>query len=243
MNAKAEPFSPFNAELFRETVQHKTRWANSRIARILELVSLIRPLRSFAIRQICLLEGGQIWSNTFRKLMFRYHQVEIGIHSYGPALFPGSLPPGTKVGNYCSLGPAIHVFRRNHPTDRLSQHPFFFNSKLGLLEEDTVPSVTANPLVIGHDVWIGGHVIVNPGCRIIGDSSIVASGSVLTTDVPPFAIFGGVPAKLLRWRIPVPLQMAWLQSRWWLRPISDLSNDIPCFLHPMESGRLPNLSS
>lgn len=55
------------------------------------------------------------------------------------------------------------------------------------------------PVVIGRDVWIGQRAIVLPGVRV-GDGSVVAAGAVVTRDVPPFAVVGGVPARLLKWR-------------------------------------------
>ena len=87
----------------------------------------IARIRSLTIRAICRIEGGQMWSLTYRELMQTHYGVEIGMHSYGPCLVPGYLPIGTRVGNYCSLAAGLQVFRRNHPVDRLTQHPFFFN--------------------------------------------------------------------------------------------------------------------
>ena len=55
------------------------------------------------------------------------------------------------------------------------------------------------PVVIGNDVWIGDRVIILPGVHV-GDGSILAAGAVVTKDVPPYAIVGGVPAKLIRMR-------------------------------------------
>ena len=176
-----------------------------------------------------------MWSATYRELMLAHYGVEIGLHSYGPCLFPGQLPAGTRVGNYCSLAAGLQVFRRNHPVDRLSQHPFFFNATAGLLDQDTIPADEKNPLTIGHDVWIGQNVIITPGCQSVGDSAVIASGAVVTTDVPPFAIVGGVPAKLLRWRLSEELRAAWVQSQWWLKPVSELAGSLDSFSKPFHA--------
>jgi acetyltransferase-like isoleucine patch superfamily enzyme len=173
-----------------------------------------------------------MWSQTFRELVLAYYDVEIGSHSYGPCLRPGFLPPGTRLGNYCSFAPGIHVLRRNHPTDRLSQHPFFFNSSTGLLAHDSIPAVDQNPLTIGHDVWVGLGVAIAPGCRNIGDGAVIAAHSVVTADVPPLAIVGGVPARFIRWRFPEQLHDAWLQSGWWLKPVDALAAPVDAFLEP-----------
>lgn len=177
-----------------------------------------------------------MWSATYRELMRVHYGVEIGIHSYGPCLFPGRLAPGTRIGNYCSLAAGLQVIRRNHPTDRISQHPFFYSSALGFLDRDTVPAVTENPLIIGHDVWIGQNVLIAPGCRRIGDSAVVASAAVVTSDVPAFAIVGGVPAKLIRWRLSEELRAAWVQSQWWLKPVSELGDRLETFCRSFGSN-------
>jgi acetyltransferase-like isoleucine patch superfamily enzyme len=164
--------------------------------------------------------------------MKRHFGVTIGAFSYGPCLNPGGLPVGTWVGNYCSFADGIKVFRRNHPIDRISQHPFFFNSALGLLEKDSIEADEMNPLTVGHDVWIGHGVIICPGCRRIGNSAIIGAGSVLVSDVPPFAIVGGVPGRVIRSRLPESLQHAWIESKWWLKAPSELAPEIANFVRP-----------
>jgi acetyltransferase-like isoleucine patch superfamily enzyme len=170
-----------------------------------------------------------MWSVTYRALMRKHYGVDIGIHSYGPGLFPGKIPAGTQVGNYCSLAAGLHVLRRNHPVDRISQHPFFFNVEAGLLDHDTIPDVVNNPLRIGHDIWIGQNVMITPGCRCIGDSAVIAAGAVVTSDVLPFAIMGGVPAKIIRWRLSEELRAEWVATQWWLNPVSELADRLDQF--------------
>lgn len=199
-------------------------------APIFRLASRVRLTRSWVIRLVCRLEGGQMWSSTYRELMFSYYGVEIGMYSYGSCLRPGCLPAGTRIGNYCSLADGLQVFRRNHPVDRISQHPFFFNPAAGLLVSNTIPSVLESPLTIGHDVWIGHRVIVAPGCKKIGDSAVIASGAIVTADVPAFAIVGGVPARLIRWRLPEELRALWIESKWWLKPVNELATQLDKFV-------------
>ena len=184
--------------------------------------------RPFAMRAVARAEGGEISSPTLRALLAEHCGVHVGMYSYG-CLKPGGLPPGTRVGNYCSVAAGLEIFRRNHPFDRISQHPFFFNRECGLVTEDTIPSVTANPLRIGHDVWIGQNVIITPGCKEIGDSAVVAAGAVVAADVPAFGIVGGVPAKLIRHRLPVELQRLIVETEWWLKPLPELKQFLPFF--------------
>ena len=174
-----------------------------------------------------------MWSVTYRELVRQHYGVEIGIYSYGPCLLPGRLPAGTRVGNYCSFAAGCTVLRRNHPIERISQHPFFFNARLGLLDCDTIPALGDNPLTIGNDVWIGHGVVITPGCRNVADGAVVASGAVVTADVPALAIVGGVPAKVLRLRFSEDVRIAWLKSRWWLRPANDLAGLLDAFVEPL----------
>ncbi len=224
---------------FQRRALDKRAKARSPLAPLFRAASRFGRIRTVAIRLICRLEGGQMWSATFRELMRAHYGVEIGMHSYGPGLRPGDIPPGTRIGNYCSVAGGLVVFRRNHPTDRVSQHPFFFSAAEGLLDHDTIPLVQDNPLTIGHDVWIGEKTVIAPRCRSIGDSAVVASGAVVTSDVPAFAVVGGVPARLMRWRVPEELRAAWVQSGWWLKPVSELAEFLDAFVGPFSLDHPP----
>ena len=213
--------------------------SQSPLAVLFRALARASKFREFAIKAICRLEGGQMWSSTYRELMRVHYSVEIGMHSYGPCLAPQILPAGTRVGNYCSLAAGLHVFRRNHPVERVSLHPFFFNAAAGLIEFDTIPSIKDNPLIIGHDVWIGQNVIIAPGCRSIGDGAVIASGAVVAADVPPLAIVGGVPARMIRWRFSEELRSAWKESEWWLKPIPELVAELSKFTEPFSLRQCP----
>ena len=181
------------------------------------------------MRAVARAEGGEVGSPTLRALLSEHSGVHVGMYSYGACMEPGTLPPGTWVGNYCSLATGLVILRRNHPFDRISQHPFFFNRTIGLVADDNIQAVTANPLRIGHDVWIGQNVIVTAGCKNIGDSSVIAAGAVVTSDVPAFGIVGGVPARLIRHRLPEELQRLIAETEWWLKPLPELEQFLPFF--------------
>ena len=147
---------------------------------------LFRAYRRNMCRRVCLavidrLEGGQFYSLTLRRILSECHGVEVGAYSYGECMIPGSWPPGVTVGRYVSVARDVQVFRRNHPLDRLSTHPFFYNRKLGWVKEDNIPS---GRLEIGHDAWLGARAIITPTCSRIGIGAVVGAGAVVTKDVP-----------------------------------------------------------
>jgi hypothetical protein len=77
--------------------------------------------------------------------------------------------------------------------------------------------------VIEHDVWIGQDVLLRDGIRI-GTGAVVAAGAVVTRDVPPYAIVGGTPARLIRYRFEMPLVERLLLSEWWTYDAADVIN-------------------
>ena len=160
-------------------------------------------------------DGGDMRSRQLRRLLHLHDGVTIGDYSYGPILRRGALPRGTRIGRWCSVGQGLIVRRRDHPIERMTQHPFFYNARLGLVECDTIALEEDNPLTIGNDVWIGDRVTIVSGCRTIGDGAVIAAGAVVTRDVPAFAIVGGVPAKVLRMRFSPAVAALVAQSRWW----------------------------
>lgn len=92
----------------------------------------------------------------------------------------------TAIGKNVIMGPDVKIYTRNHKFDRLDE-PIQYQGH------------TEESVHIGNDVWLGANAIILPGVTI-GDHSIVAAGSVVTKDIPPFAIVGGIPAKVIKYR-------------------------------------------
>ena len=201
--------------------------ARSSAAPLLHRLYKIRRLRGLVLRACARLEGSAMTSATLRDILRNHHKVEVGRYSYGPVLVPGVLPPGTKVGAYCSVGSQLIVRRRDHPIDRPFLHPYFYNSALGLLTRDSIQYDAENPLEIDNDVWIGDRVTILSGCKSIGNGAVLAAGAVITKDVPPYAIMGGIPARVIRLRFDAD-QIARLEnSHWWERDIASLIANPP----------------
>ena len=190
------------------------------ISWLIILAYKITRLRNLLIKTVRKLEGGEIYSWTLRALLSKHHGVIVGAYSYGTCVKPGEMPPGTVVERYVSTGPNVHVYRANHPTNRISTHPFFYNAKLGYVLHDLIERPG---LRIKSDSWIGANTIILPGCRSIGIGAVVGAGAIVTKDVPDFAVVVGAPARIIRYRFTPEVQRSLLEKQWWLRNIEEVS--------------------
>ena len=188
--------------------------------------------RRMAVKLITRLEGGHFLSSTLRLILEKHHDVKIGAYSYGDCCIPGRFPPGVTVGRYVSVATGVIVLSANHPLERLSLHPFFYNSALGYVEKE---GIDYTKLWIGHDAWLGAGSVITPGCSRIGIGAVVGAGAIVTRDVPNFAIVVGNPARILRYRFPEETQEQILRSQWWEKPISELVNFLPNMIVPLEA--------
>jgi len=113
-----------------------------------------------------------------------------------------------QIGNYCSIAVNVIIGGDEHNIDTLSQ--FTFRNINRKAEQKHLNKET----IIESDVWIGAGAIIKKGIKI-GTGAVVGSGSVVTKDVPPFAIVVGVPARILRYRFEEDLREKILESKWW----------------------------
>jgi acetyltransferase-like isoleucine patch superfamily enzyme len=151
-------------------------------------------------------------SASLRDIMRRCHGVDIGAYAYG-CFDPVRFPRGTRIGRYASIGPGVAAYRRNHPLERLSLHPYFYRPDHGA---NDAADVHTSPLDIGADAWLGANTLILPGCRRIGHGAVVAAGAVVTKDVPEYAVVGGNPARVIRYRFDPEEIRAAQRTRWWL---------------------------
>lgn len=134
--------------------------------------------------------------------VFDHSKVSVGKGTYGgiEAFFFGTEGERIEIGNYVSIGPHVTFLAGGeHRLDGVSTYPFL---AYGAGE---VEAVSKGPIVVKDDVWIGLGAKILSGVTI-GQGAVIAAGAVVTKDVPPYAIVGGVPAKLIRWRFPEPVR-------------------------------------
>ena len=132
-----------------------------------------------------------------------------------------------KIGRYCSVAKHVDIGLPQHPVDWLSVSPRQYFRDFSHWSSFTGNKVAIKPFngesettEIGNDVWIGDHVVIMSGVRI-GDGAIVAAGAVVTKDVPPYAVVGGVPARIIKYRFDQPTVRRLLDLQWWRYDIAD----------------------
>ena len=193
-----------------------------------------RPiLRAIVLRVIGKLEGGEMLSGTFRRIFLDYHGIEIGMYSYGGCFDPLRIRPFVKIGRYCSFADGVCIFNANHPFTWKSTHPYFYTPVFGHVAENTVERARTR-VEIGNDVWIGQNAIILARVNRIGDGAVIGAGSVVTKNVPDFAVVAGNPAKIIKYRFSQATICKLKKERWWDKDIEELKANIDEFCHPVE---------
>lgn len=138
---------------------------------------------------------------------------QVGNYSY---IGRNSLVQHTSIGNYCSISQDCLIGLGTHPLDRFSTSPLFYHRKntfgIELVHADDFQDY--QPIAIGNDVWVGARATILDGIKI-GNGAVIATGAVVTKDVPPYAIVAGVPARVVRFRTSEDNAEKLSESQWW----------------------------
>ena len=164
----------------------------------------------------------RLWNQTTRYQSYHYIKSglikSVGEHTYG-AVWAIDKGPNSKIeiGDYCSFAPTLTIVLEDHTYKNISTYPF--DTVWNVYGPNDIPinnhTVKNETLRIGNDVWIAHDVKILPGVSYIGDGAIIAAGAVVTRDVEPYSIVGGVPAKLIKYRFTQEQIEALLKIRWW----------------------------
>ncbi|WP_311785218.1 CatB-related O-acetyltransferase [Ferirhizobium litorale] len=162
-----------------------------------------------------------------------YPGIRIGRHTYG--IVPESIhgydaTSVLDVGSFCSIAEEVLFFvRSNHPTNLPSTFPLeVYVSKTKRSKDDLV---SKGPISIGNDVWIGRRAVIMSGITI-GHGAIIGACSVVTRDVPPYAIAAGNPARVVGYRFPEPVIRQLLELQWWNWSDDKIRRNIDAFMRP-----------
>jgi phosphonate metabolism protein (transferase hexapeptide repeat family) len=144
----------------------------------------------------------------------RVLESTLGAYSY---LSEGCDVAHADVGLFVSVAAQVRIGPTNHPTWRAAQHHFTYRSSRYRLGDDDrwlFDWRRAQRVTTGHDVWIGHGAVILPGVRV-GHGAVVAAGAVVSRDVAPYTVVGGVPARLIKERFPAAVADRFIKLGWW----------------------------
>jgi len=139
-----------------------------------------------------------------------------------------SIVQNAKIGRFCSIANDVFIGLGRHPAEYFSTSPIFYRVsntfKIELVNKNYEFEEYLS-VEIGNDVWIGARAIILDGIKI-GDGAIIAANAVVTKDVPPYAIVGGIPAKVIKHRFKPEKIAELLHLKWWDWSLLDIKKRI-----------------
>ena len=157
-------------------------------------------------------KNGKLLQRHLRSLKIK----EIGKYSYS-ANAPFVASKDTTIGKFCSMGNNIRLGHGNHPLNFLTTSPYLYFDLLGFKEKEQVSHNEfweLEPIYVGNDVWIGDNVFIKNGVKI-GDGAVIGAQSIVTKDIPPYAIAVGNPARVIKYRFAPEIIDKLLKLKWW----------------------------
>lgn len=145
---------------------------------------------SLDISRDCHFEG----ENQVRRGVSIGPNCSLGMRSYISG--PNTTINSAKIGKFCSIAMGVKLGLDEHDYTKVSTHPFLYSSAFGAFTKQKHSIQLKNDVIVEDDVWIGCNAIVMRGVRV-GKGAVVAAGAVVTKDVPPYSIVGGIPSKVL----------------------------------------------
>lgn len=179
-----------------------------------EIIRLFRKVCFRLLRTLTFHKGiyGRIGKgNRFQKHVLINESCVIGNYNYFGAY---SSAGKTVIGNYCSIAPNVTIGPGEHNISNTS-------TSVRVMELAGINmDLERGECVIGNDVWIGANAVVLRGVHV-GDGAVLAAGAIVNKDVPPYAIVGGVPAKVIKFRFEKETINKIVQSEWYNKDIDE----------------------
>lgn len=144
------------------------------------------------------------------------------------------------IGNFCSIADHCRIGMGSHTLSFLSTSPIFSERINGTGEQwitKDVQGTKRKRTIVGNDVWIGSHVLINSGVTV-GDGAVIGAGAVVVKDVPAYAVVGGVPAKVIKYRYSEDIIKRLLKIKWWNMSDKLLKENIGLFQQDDLSGEM-----
>ena len=130
------------------------------------------------------------------------------------------------IGSFTSISWNVSIGGAEHDYSRMTQHSFLYNKVDNIRPNSTsIPyDRFEKPLSVGNDVWIAAGAVINRGVKV-GDGAVIGANSVVTKDVPPYAIVAGSPAKVLKYRFQQEVIDILLKIKWWDWPVEKIKEN------------------
>lgn len=169
------------------------------------------------------------WAPLFLKDDRRYSQYSIGEYTYGkPIILAHDINTELSIGKFCSIAKDVSIMLGgDHYVDWVTTFPLQYAGSH--LLDKTGHAKSKGAVTIGCDVWLGHGALILSGVTV-GHGAVVAAGSVVTKDIPPYAIVGGNPARILRYRFEPEVIESLLDIAWWDWPIERIIDSGPLLL-------------
>lgn len=161
----------------------------------------------------------------------RYKDFDIGAYTYGsPKIMRWENKTRLSIGRYCSFAKDVTILLGGeHNTHWVTTYPLMVF--IEELNHCVGHPASRGDITIGNDVWVGYRATILSGANI-GDGAIIGAGAIVTSDVPPYAIVAGAPAKLVRYRFDQQTITRLLEIQWWNWSLKEIKKHGELLLSP-----------
>ena len=192
------------------------------------IIGSLKNLFNLRISKFALVDTKSYFDPTAR-LCYLAKSIDSKVNSYS-YIGPRTILIYVEVGKFCSIASDCLIGLATHPLKNISTSPIFVSktnaTKYKWSTEDVFNEV--NKVNIGNDVWIGTKVIILGGIKI-GNGAVIGAGSIVTKDIPDYAVAVGIPAQVIKYRFTENIITKLIEIKWWDFPENKLRNQLSTF--------------